>query len=187
MNIRRGARAGLVLAIWLAAFGCTAPIVSQRSKLGGAGRWAESLATPVALQWSSKAALCRVVGAGIGPDGWLPDLGGYWQLTYWSPDEPAVLEVMVDSDGATESQPKADSPHRGRTLPADWMDTPHVWAATRSHQVGLVLSTFDAEMAHDAEPERYAGQPVWKIRFYLQDATYETHVLTPQGAWLASY
>jgi hypothetical protein len=189
MNIRRSvlAAAGLAAAAFAAGCAGAGPIISQRTKPGGAGRWAEELATPAATQWSTQAALCRITGAGVGADGWLPDIGGYWLLTFWSPDEPGVLEITVDSDGGTQSRPAPASPHRGRTLPADWMDTPHVWAATRAHQSGEVLSTFDAELAFDAEPERYPGQPVWRIRFYLQDATSETHVVTPQGVWLASY
>ena len=175
-----------VLALVLIA-GCAAPIVPQRTKPGGAARWALATATPVALEWAPDAVPCRIFGAGVGSDGWLPDQGGNWQVTFWSASKPPVLEVTVDSEGKVASQPAAQSPHRGHTLPADWADSPKTWAATRRHQASEPLQTFEAALAFDAEPERYPGQCVWRLRFFREDGGFETHALTPQGMWLASY
>jgi hypothetical protein len=62
-----------------------------------------------------------------------------------------------------------------------------VWRATVPHQRGEAISTFEAELAHDAEPERFPGRPVWRLRFFLREGGYETHVVSPRAEWLASY
>ncbi|MFQ5600708.1 MAG: hypothetical protein ACE5G2_09140, partial [Candidatus Krumholzibacteriia bacterium] len=175
---------GLALALQCAA---CAPVLPLRSKPGGAARWAYALARPAAFTWARDAALCRVAGVGVGSEGWLPDRGGAWILTYWSPAKTSLLEVSVDSDGNPTTREIDDSPARGHTLPRDWEDSPRVWASTSRHQRGVPINTFDVELAHDAEPERYPGQPVWRIRFYLQPSGFETHVVSPQAEWLAQY
>jgi hypothetical protein len=164
-----------------------APVLPERSKPGGAARWAYAEALDTAVRWSPAAALCRVVGEGVGSEGWLPDRGGAWSLTYWAPEKSGVLEVTVDTDGKVTSVERAESPARGKTLPHDWMDSPRVWATTRQHQKGTPLNTFAAELAVDAEPERYPGRPVWRIQFFLQEGGNETHVVSPQAEWLARY
>jgi len=186
---RRGpGRRGLVGAavVGLALVVC-APVVPLRSKPGGAARWAHALAVSSAVRWAPSAALCRILGEGVGSEGWLPDRGGAWRLTYWAPEKSGLLEVVVDTDGGVTPTEIAATPLRGRTLPADWMDSPRVWAASNSHQKGTPINTFAAELAFDAEPERYPGKAVWRIRFYLQQGGYETHVLSPQAQWLARY
>jgi hypothetical protein len=182
---RRLARA-TIAAAGVATLVC-APVLPERSKPGGAARWAYAAALDAAVRWSSAAALCQVEGEGVGSEGWLPDRGGAWSLTYWAPEKPGVLEVTVDTDGKVTTQESAASPVRGKTLPHDWMDSPRVWAATSAHQKGTPLNTFAAELAFDVEPERYPGRPVWRIRFYLQEGGYETHVVSPQAEWLARY
>jgi len=164
-----------------------APVVPQRSKPGGAARWAAALSWQAAAIWAPDAAPCRVSGAGIGEDGWLPDKGGYWQIDYWSASKQPLLEVTVDADGRLRSEEIAQSPARGHTLPADWSDSPKAWAATRSHQRSEPLSTLEAELGYDAEPQRYPGRVVWRVRFWLNSGDYDTHVVTPQAAWLTSY
>ena len=164
-----------------------APVVPLRSKPGGAAHWAHTRALPEAARWAPAALLCRIFGLGVGHEGWLPDRGGIWKLTYWAPEKTGVLEVSVDSDGNVSASEAADSPARGRTLPPDWQDSPKVWHATTRHLRGDPISTFEAEFAHDAEPERYPGQAVWRIRFYLQEGGFETHVVSSSAEWLASY
>jgi hypothetical protein len=181
-------RAGLATAaVLLLGSACAVPIVPQRSRPGGSARWAESLAALPALQWSNDAVLCRVSGAGIAMDGWLPDRGGYWQLTYRSPTKPTLYEVSVDSEGGIQSRTSAMTPDRPCHLNSEWLDSPKVWAATRAHQKSDLVLTFDAELAGDAEPERFPDRPVWRIRFYRGDQTYETHVVSALGEWLTTY
>jgi len=176
----------LALAVCLVA-ACAAPIVPQRTKNGGAAHWAVALSAQRASDWARDAQLCDILGVGVGIDGWLPDRGGKWQLTYWSAAKTAVYQVAVDSDGNVHAQEWKDTGHRGHSLPAVWADSPKVWAATRSHQKGESLSTFDAELALDVDPEHFPGQAVWRIRFYMQDNSRETHVVSPEGKWLLSY
>lgn len=164
-----------------------APIMPQRSKSGGAARWAASLAQRPSILWAPDAQLCRLVGLGVGTDGWLPDRGGNWTLTFWSAQHTEVLEVTIDSDGGVKTQKIDDSPHHGFSIPGDWKDSPATWAATRSHQIGEPLNTFDVELSRNAEPERFPQKTVWRIRFYLVPGGFETHVVTPQGKWLAQY
>lgn len=175
------------LATLLALAGCAAPIVPHRSKPGGSARWAEVLASEQALLWAPDAVLCRVAGAGVGSDGWLPDRGGAWQLCYWSPLHGPVLEVAVDGDGRVRTQEIRDAPERGRALPRDWLDSPKVWAATRGHERLEPMHTLDSKFAVDAEPERFPGEALWTIRFWLPDNTSETHVVTADGRWRAAY
>jgi hypothetical protein len=175
------------LAVLLLIVGCAAPIVPQRAKPGGSARWAEALALRKAHSWAPDAALCRIDGLGVGSDGWLPDRGGSWRLHYWSAAHEPVLEIAVDSDGGLRVQELGEAPERGRSLPATWADSPKAWAATRFHQAVEPMHTFDAELAADAEPQRFPGEVVWRIRFWLPDGTYETHVVTAGGTWRASY
>ncbi len=168
-------------------FGACAPIVPQRSKPGGAARWAEQIAISSAFDWGGeRVQLCRVTGAGVGAEGWLPDRGGQWAFTYWSPAQTALLQVTVDSDGNVKSAAAKDGP-RGTTLPPGWVDSPKLWAATRSHQKREPLNTLDAELSASADPEHFKDQVVWRIRFWLDDSTMETHIVTPDGKWLLSY
>jgi hypothetical protein len=166
---------------------CAAPIVPQRTKPGGSARWAESIARDRALTWAKDAPLCRILGTGIGNEGWLPDRGGAWLLHYWSEAKPLVLQVTVDSDGTTQTRELEDAAGRGRTLPAAWSDSPKVWSVTHRYLVQEPLNTFDAEFAFGAEPERYPDRPVWRIRFWQPGNTYETHVVGADGVWLTSY
>jgi len=162
-----------------------APVLPERSKPGGAARWAFDLSQRSAILWAQDAQLCRITGVGVGGEGWLPDRGGNWILSYWSPQFPEVLEVSVDSDGAVTTNNVPDSPDRGHVIPLDWKDSSAVWAATRSHRVGDVLSTFDAALAYNADAERFPDQIVWRIRFFLTQGGFETHILSPRGEWLA--
>jgi hypothetical protein len=164
-----------------------APIMPQRSKPGGAARWATALAQNPSILWAQDAQLCRVVGLGVGNDGWLPDRGGNWTLTFWSAEHPEVLEVAVDSDGGVKATRINDSPHRGYNIPVDWKDSSTVWAATRSHQIGEPLNTFEVELSRNAEPERFPGETVWRIRFFMVAGGFESHIVDPQGKWLAQY
>lgn len=165
-----------------------APVVPQgRSKPGGAARWAAAVSWQAAALWASDAQICRIAGAGIGLEGWLPDAGGYWQIDYWTASKKTVLEVTVDADGKLKTEDIPASPARGKTLPRDWLDSPKVWEATRRHQRGDALNTLETELAWDAEPQRFPGRLVWRVRFFLDTRDYDTHVVTPQGEWLASY
>ena len=166
---------------------CAAPIIPQRSKPGGSARWAVQLAVPKSQIWAADAQMSRITGVGVSTDGWLPDRGGTWQLEYWSPSKPGMFEVSVDSDGVVKSKEIPAGPHRGESLPADWLDTPKVWAATRVHQKTEPVHTFDAEFARDADPEHAKDQVVWRIRFWQADNTYSTHVVSANGTWLANY
>ena len=174
----------LVLCLTLA---CAAPIMPQRSKPGGAARWADSVARQRAIEWARDAELCHISGSGVGIDGWLPDRGGTWQLVYWSPEKTAVLQVSVDTDGKVRSQERRATPQRGHSIPTLWSDSPKAWAATRTHQKGEPLSTFDAELGLDVDGEHFPGQVVWRIRFWLPENAYETHVVSPEAKWLLSY
>jgi hypothetical protein len=167
--------------------GCAAPIVPQRSKPGGSARWAEAIAFQRALTWSPNAHLYRIAGAGVGTDGWLPDRGGTWELDYWSESEKTVLAINIDSDGAARTHETPAAAPRESTLPPDWEDSPKVWLAARRHSKQEPVHTFDAELAFDAEPQRYPGRPVWRIRFWQPDNTYETHVVSIDAGWLTSY
>ena len=176
------------IAFALCALAACAPVVPQgRSKPGGAARWAAVSSWQAAALWASDAQVCRIAGAGIGVEGWLPDAGGYWQIDYWAPSKKSVLRVMVDADGKLETEEIDGSQSRGRTLPRDWLDSSRVWEATRSHQRGDALNTLESELAWNAEPQRFPGQVVWRIRFFLDTSDYDTHVVTPQGQWLVSY
>ena len=159
----------------------------MRSKPGGAARWASALSAEEATLWSRDARLGRVRGAGVGNEGWLPDRGGQWVITYWSASKDGVLNVVVDSDGNVSTEEVADESTRGLTLPVDWQDSPRVWAATRSAQVGAPISTLDAELSSIAEPQRYPDQAVWRIRFISRQGQSETHVVSAAGEWLARY
>ncbi len=183
MARRRATAACVTLGFLL---GACAPIVPQRTKMGGAARWAESKAIPSAFDWASDAKLCRVVGAGIGSDGWLPDRGGEWVFTYWSAAQPALFQVTVDSDGRVRTASTKEGP-RGSTLPPGWIDSPKLWSKTRAHQKREPLNTLDAELSASAAPEHFKDQFVWRIRFWMNDSTMETHVVTPDGKWLLSY
>jgi hypothetical protein len=55
------------------------------------------------------------------------------------------------------------------------------------HQVGTPISTFAALLALDLEPERYPDLAVWRIRFFLQEQGFETHIVSDQAEWLAIY
>lgn len=181
-------RTGLATTVvLLLASACAAPIVPQRSRPGGSARWAESLAALSALQWSSDAELCRLSGGGVATDGWLPDRGGFWQLTYHSASKPTLYEITVSSEGGLQTRTTPATPNRSCHLNSDWLDSPKIWAATRSHQKTALVLTFDAELAGDAEPQRYPGVPVWRIRFYRDDQSYETHVVSALGEWLTTY
>jgi hypothetical protein len=162
-----------------------APVMPQRTKMGGAARWAYDLSQQPAILWAKDATLCRVVGVGVGGDGWLPDRGGNWILTYWSHEFDEVLEVSVDSDGKTSIQKIVDSPYRGSTIPREWKDSSTVWAATRSHQVGVPLSTFSSELSILAAAETHPQQIVWRLRFFLTKGGFETHIVSSQGQWIA--
>ena len=176
------------LALGLCLLVACAPVVPQgRSKSGGAARWAAAVSWQAAALWASDAQICRIAGAGIGVEGWLPDAGGFWQVDYWAPSKKNVLEVTVDADGKLQTEEIKGSRVRGKTLPRDWLDSSKVWEVTRSHQRGDALNTLEAELAVDAEPQRYPGQLVWRIRFFLDTSNYDTHVVTPLGQWLASY
>jgi hypothetical protein len=180
----RASAAALALCFAVA---CAAPIVPQRSKPGGSARWAEALAQTKATLWTPDAQLCRISGAGIGVDGWLPDRGGTWQLDYFSASKPKMLEVNIDSDGGVTTREVPDIPQRGHALPAGWADSPKAWAATRTHQKIEPLHTFDAELGFGADAEHAKDQVSWRIRFWQTDNTYATHVVSAEGAWLASY
>ena len=166
-----------------------APVLPERSKPGGAARWAQALATDAAVRWARDAVPCRIEANGVGTEGWLPDRGGHWLLTYTSAASNARLLVSVNTDGqvTTEAEPAASATTPCPPLPADWDDSSRIWAATSAHQKGIALSTFHAILGHDAEPERYPGELVWRIRFYLQDGGYETHVVSARGQWLERY
>ena len=164
-----------------------APVLPMRSKPGGAARWAVALAAEKATRWSKDARLGRIQGAGVGNEGWLPDNGGQWVATYWSASENTVLHVTIDSDGNVSTEEVVDEPVRGLELPADWQDSPRVWAATRAAQVGDPLNTLDAELSAVAEPQRYPNQVVWRIQFFVRDGRSETHVVSAAGKWLARY
>jgi hypothetical protein len=174
----------LTLLLALAVLHC-APVLPQRSKPGGAARWAYGLAQRPAILWSQDARLCHLSGVGVGNEGWLPDRGGSWILTFWSPSKDVVFEVSIDSDGAVTTRSVESSPSRGHTLPADWKDSPAIWTATRSHRTSEPLSTFESDLGHDVAPNRFPGQFVWRIRFYLVQGGFETHFVSPQGEWLA--
>lgn len=184
--IRAQIAATAALAVCLVA-ACAAPIMPQRSKPGGAARWAEAVVQQRVAAWARDAQLCQVLGIGVGIDGWLPDRGGTWQLTYWSPQKTSVMQVSVDTEGKVRAQEKGEAPQSGHSVPALWSDSPKAWAATRSHQKGEPLSTFDAELALDADREHFPGQCVWRIRFWLPNNTFETHVVSPEAKWLLSY
>ncbi len=185
-SIQRRAVLNLALGACLAA-ACAAPIVPQRTKSGGAARWADALAQQRVLEWSRDAQLCDILGAGVGTDGWLPDRGGKWQLTYWCPEKPVVFQVSIDSDGNVHSTEWKDPVHRGHTIPSTWIDTPKIWAATRLHQKAEPVSTFEAELALGADAEHFPERVVWRIRFYMPGGGYETHVVSPDAKWLGSY
>jgi hypothetical protein len=175
----------LAVAATLAA-GCAGPILPARSKPGGAAKWAETLALSKALAWAADATLVRVTGAGIGIEGWLPDRGGEWKLTYASAARPHLLELAIDPDGAVRERETAKAAPPAPVPPA-WLDSPKVWAATRAHWRGEPVHTLDAELSADAEPDRSAGTVAWRIRFWLADGKVETHVVTPDARWLAVY
>ncbi len=178
--------------IWVAlalvlSYAC-APVLPERSKPGGAARWAQALATDAAVRWARDAVLCRVAGNGVGNEGWLPDRGGSWVLTYASAASGKALDISVDTNGLVTTKSLPDSlATRWRPLPADWDDSPRAWAATRARQQGVPINTFAAELAYDAEPQRYAGQLVWRIRFFLQGGGDENHVVSAQSQWLTRY
>ena len=179
-------KALLLLLLGIAA---CAPVMPERSKPGGAARWAQVLGTDAALRWARDAMLVRVAGSGVGTEGWLPDRGGTWILTFQSREAAKVLEVVVDTNGQVFVQKPAGEAI-GTPLPAlpeEWVDSPKAWAATSSHQKGVPLNTFEAELAYDAEPERHPGELVWRIRFYMQGGQYETHVVNAEGRWLTSF
>lgn len=182
-----GGRVALrMIGLWalVAVVGGCAPVLPERSKPGGAARWAQALATDAVVRWADDALLCRVVGNGIGNEGWLPDRGGTWVLTYRSAKRGKALDVSVDTDGNVKTAAVPDSMLAAlQPLPADWDDSPRAWAATSAHQQGAPLSTFDAMLGLDASPE-HAGQVVWRIRFYLKDGSFETHVVSAHSKWL---
>jgi len=180
-------RASLWANIVLLGFIACAPVVPMRSKPGGAARWAGALSTERAARWSKGAHMGRIRGIGVGSEGWLPDRGGQWIVTYWSASKDVVLNVIVDSDGNVSAEEVADPTAVGLVLPADWQDSPRAWAATRSAQVGDPISTLDAELSSIAEPERYPGQAVWRIRFISRAGQTETHVVSAAGVWLTRY
>jgi hypothetical protein len=161
----------------------------QRNKPGGAARWAQALATDAALRWSRDALLVQVLGSGVGTEGWLPDRGGTWVLTYQSRAATKKLDVVVDTNGKVFVQtPEGEAIDAlQQPLPEEWVDSPKAWAATIQHQQGAPLNTFEASLGFDAEPERYPNQLVWRIRFYMQGGAYETHVVSAEGRWLTSY
>ena len=161
-----------------------APVMPQRSKLGGAARWAYDVSRQPAALWAKDAQLCRIVGVGVGAEGWLPDRGGNWILTWASAASSEVLEVSVDSDGNAQTKNIPDSPHRADVVPADWKDSSTVWTATRSHQRGVPLNTFTAELSSTAGGEEHEGM-VWRIRYYLTAGGFETHFVSAQGEWLS--
>ena len=163
-----------------------APVMPQRSKMGGAARWAYDHSQRSAILWAKDATLCRVVGVGVGSDGWLPDRGGSWIMTYWSREFEDVLEVSVDSDGNITTEKISESPYRGGVIPLDWKDSSTVWKATRTHQEGVPLNTFSSEMSILAAKETHPDQVVWRLRFFLTQGGFETHIVSPQGEWLAS-
>lgn len=162
-----------------------APVMPVRSKMGGAARWAYDISQRPAVLWAKDATLCRVVGVGVGSDGWLPDRGGNWILTYWSNEFDEVLEVSVNSDGKATTENIDSSPYRGSSIPTDWKDSSAVWSATRSHQVGVPLNTFASELSNSAGAETHPDQVVWRLRFFLTQGGFETHIVSPQGEWLA--
>lgn len=170
--------------VWCA---CAAPIVPQRSRPGGSARWAETLALPKAVAWAEDAVLCSIQGAGVGSDGWLPDHGGVWRLYFWSPNQPSMFEVAVDSEGSVRTLDVKNLPQRGTRLPSAWADSPKVWSVTHSRQKTEAVHTLDAELALNAEPEKYAAQTVWRIRFWMPNNVTESHVVTPEAVWLSSY
>ncbi|HZM14797.1 MAG TPA: hypothetical protein VFE28_02240 [Candidatus Krumholzibacteria bacterium] len=181
-------RAVAALALLVLLLVACAPVLPERSKPGGAARWAQALATDAAVRWARDALLCRVTGNGVGNEGWLPDRGGSWILTYRSAASGKGLDVSVDTDGTVQTAAVPDSmAARLRPLPAEWDDSSRIWAATGPHQQGVPLNTFEALLAYDAEPERYPGQLVWRIRFFLQGGGHETHVVSAQSRWLARY
>ncbi len=164
-----------------------APVVPLRTKPGGAASWAVALARESATLWSTDARLCRVTGTGVGSEGWLPDRGGVWTVSFWSPSKDAVMHAVVDSDGNVSTRESNEPALRGAALPATWADSPRAWAATRSQQQGEPINTLDCELSHVAEPERYPEQTVWRIRFFLREGQQETHVVSADGRWLTRY
>lgn len=185
MTRRLLSRAALTAALLASlAFACAAPIVPQRSKPGGAARWAAELARQRVAEWAPDAELCHVTGIGVGTDGWLPDRGGTWQLVYWSPQKTVVLQVSVDSDGRVRAQEQRPVPQSGHSIPATWADSPKVWAATRLHQEGVPLSTFESELGFDTDKEHHPGEIVWRIRLWLPENAYETHIVSVDAKWL---
>ena len=172
------------ITVLLAVAAC-APVLPDRSKPGGAARWAQALSIETAVLWAPDALLCRVTGIGIGNEGWLPDRGGSWVLTYRSATRGKALDVSVDTDGRVTTGAVPDSiAARLHVLPADWDDSPRAWAATSAHQKGMPLNTFESLLCQDAEPDLYPGQVVWRIRFFLQGGGYETHVVSAKSKWL---
>ena len=178
----------LWVALALVLSSACAPVLPERSKPGGAARWAQALANDAAVRWARDAVLCRITGNGVGNEGWLPDRGGSWVLTYASAASGKAVDISVDTNGLVTANKLPDSlATRWRPLPSDWDDSPRAWAATRAHQEGVPINAFDAELAYDAEPQRYAGQLVWRIRFFLQGGGYESHVVSAQSQWLVRY
>src|SRR5262245_51408888 len=183
-----GVRAVAAVALLVVGLAACAPVLPERSKPGGAARWAQALATEAAVRWARDALLCRVTGNGVGNEGWLPDRGGSWLLTYRSAASGKALDVSVDTNGTVQTAAVPDSiAAHLKPLPAEWDDSPRIWAATAPHQQGMPLNAFEALLAYDAEPERYPGQVVWRIRFFLQGGGHETHVVSASSHWLARY
>jgi len=181
-------RAGLLAccAVVLGGLAC-APVVPLRSKPGGAARWAFALAREKATLWTTDARAGRVKGIGVGNEGWLPDRGGAWTVTFWSPSKNVELNVVVDSDANVTTQEVTEPALRGSVLPVEWIDSPRAWAATRAAQQGDPVNTLECELSQRAEPERYPQQTVWRIRFFTRDGQTETHVVSTTGAWLTRY
>ena len=81
-----------------------------------------------------------------------------------APTAVIAQDASKAAPAAEEKQPEAAAP---------------VWQA--------LVSAGARPAGYDAEPERYPDRPVWRIRFWQADNTYETHVVSSDAEWLTSY
>jgi hypothetical protein len=47
------------------------------------------------------------------------------------------------------------------------------------------LSTFSSELSILAAAETHPQQIVWRLRFFLTQGGFETHIVSSQGQWIA--
>jgi len=158
-------RAAVAVLASFALAGCPRP--SPRPPgTDGTARWAFAIAQPKIAAFAPDAEVRTIAGAPVNLDGRLPANTGSWSFVAWSPTR-STIQVIVNADGTSSSSQRTDlapGPGIQQPLPAGWVDSDQVFAAT-SGKRDPAARIADLVVLNVASYTHAPGQAVWAIRF----------------------